>query len=245
MKKIGVILFGCCLGVLLSASVATAGPKGECNRILAKQVGQAEKIHNGVDTAASCVDLLGGLLEFLLNPNQCLVLLNNGDGTFADQVTHQVGFGPSAVAAADFNGDGFITGFDFLAWQRGLGTIAPNATKADGDADNDLDVDSSDLDVWESQYGTAAPVVAPAFRLSPQLVDLAMMMDKPETTLDSNRTEVDLAELYSAVAPDSVNRDPAPLPRRDTAQPATVSAEEERATEEDVAILSELVFSDL
>ena len=79
MKKIGVILLGCCLGVFLSASVATAGPKGECNRILAKEVGQIQKINNGVDTAASCVDLIGGLVEFITNPNQCLVLLNNGD----------------------------------------------------------------------------------------------------------------------------------------------------------------------
>ena len=79
MKKIGVILLGCCLGALLSASVATAGPKGECNRILAKEIGQIEKINNGVDTAASCVDLIGGLAEFITNPNQCLVLLNNGD----------------------------------------------------------------------------------------------------------------------------------------------------------------------
>ncbi|MBW2691885.1 MAG: hypothetical protein JRE57_04535 [Deltaproteobacteria bacterium] len=79
MKKIGVILLGCCLGVFLSASVATAGPKGECNRILAKEIGQAEKIHNGVDTVASCIDLVGGLSEFISNPNQCLVLLNNGD----------------------------------------------------------------------------------------------------------------------------------------------------------------------
>ncbi len=78
MKKIGVILFGCCLGVFLSASVATAGPKGECNRILAKQIGNFEKIHNGVDTAASCVDLLGELFEFIENPTQCLVLLNSG-----------------------------------------------------------------------------------------------------------------------------------------------------------------------
>ena len=68
MKKIGVILLGCCLGALLSASVATAGPRGECNRILAKEVGQAEKIHNGVDTAASCVDLASGLVEFIDGP---------------------------------------------------------------------------------------------------------------------------------------------------------------------------------
>jgi hypothetical protein len=79
MKKIGVILFGCCLGTFLSASVATAGPKGECNRILAKEIGQIEKIDKGVDSAASCVDLVGGLAEFIENPNQCLVLLNNGD----------------------------------------------------------------------------------------------------------------------------------------------------------------------
>jgi hypothetical protein len=79
MKKIGIILLGCCLGVFLSASVATAGPKGECNRILAKEIGQIEKINHGVDTAASCVDLVGGLSEFITNPNQCLVLLNNGD----------------------------------------------------------------------------------------------------------------------------------------------------------------------
>ena len=67
--------------------------------------------------------------------------------------------------SADFDGDGFITGFDFLAWQRGFGTPAPNAFKSDGDADNDFDVDSSDLDVWESQYGTAAPLVAAATAL--------------------------------------------------------------------------------
>ena len=79
MKKIGVILLGCCLGVFLGASVANAGPKGECNRILAKEIGQFEKIHNGVDTAASCIDLVTGLVEFITSPNQCLALLNNGD----------------------------------------------------------------------------------------------------------------------------------------------------------------------
>jgi len=35
--------------------------------------------HNGVDTAASCIDLVGGLAEFITNPNQCIDLLNNGD----------------------------------------------------------------------------------------------------------------------------------------------------------------------
>ncbi len=104
MKKIGVILLGCCLGAFLSASVATAGPKGECNRILAKEIGQFEKIHNGIDTAASCVDLIGGLIEFITSPNQCLVLLNNGDlflnpdsgvsENLCDALVNICGFGP-------------------------------------------------------------------------------------------------------------------------------------------------------
>ncbi|MCA9232205.1 MAG: hypothetical protein KDA57_16275 [Planctomycetales bacterium] len=61
--------------------------------------------------------------------------------------------------SADFDNDGFITGFDFLSWQRGFGTNAPDAEKADGDADNDTDVDGSDLSIWESQLGTVAPLV--------------------------------------------------------------------------------------
>ena len=64
--------------------------------------------------------------------------------------------------SADFDSDGFITGFDFLLWQLGVGTAAPDAVKTDGDADNDLDADHSDLDVWELQYGSAAPIVAVA-----------------------------------------------------------------------------------
>jgi hypothetical protein len=67
--------------------------------------------------------------------------------------------------SADFNGDGFVTGADFLSWQIGASTPTPNALKSDGDADNDLDVDASDLDVWQLQYGTATPLVAAASAL--------------------------------------------------------------------------------
>ncbi|MCH8839412.1 MAG: right-handed parallel beta-helix repeat-containing protein, partial [Planctomycetes bacterium] len=91
--------------------------------------------------------------------------------------------------SADFDNDGFITGFDFLAWQRGFGTPAPLAAKTDGDADNDQDVDGDDLDVWELQYGTAAPLVAavaaplvaePLFT-SGELADVALAMSQRET----------------------------------------------------------------
>jgi|GEM_PF-5637419 len=56
--------------------------------------------------------------------------------------------------SADFNSDGSINGSDFLAWQRGFGMVSPNASKGDGDADNDFDVDSEDLSIWNNQYGT-------------------------------------------------------------------------------------------
>lgn len=62
---------------------------------------------------------------------------------------------PEIPSLADFNGDGRIDGRDFLAWQRGFDK--PNAAKIDGDADNDQDVDSIDLQIWQEQYGTVVP----------------------------------------------------------------------------------------
>ena len=66
---------------------------------------------------------------------------------------------PLLPPSAEFDGDGFVTGLDFLAWQRGFGS--QSASTADGDADGDLDVDAADLGFWEDQYGTgSAPLVA-------------------------------------------------------------------------------------
>jgi len=60
---------------------------------------------------------------------------------------------------ADFNSDGYVDGFDFLAWQRGFGLTS--ATKSDGDANGDGNVDSDDLAIWEQQFSTVpAPLVA-------------------------------------------------------------------------------------
>jgi hypothetical protein len=64
------------------------------------------------------------------------------------------------AVSADFDIDGDDDGGDFLAWQRGYGLIAPNATNADGDADVDQDVDGDDLAVWRSQFGTGVVMVA-------------------------------------------------------------------------------------
>jgi len=63
--------------------------------------------------------------------------------------------------SADFVDDDIITGLDFLAWQRGFGTTS-GAVRADGNSDDDGDVDGSDLAAWELTYGQVdtTPLVA-------------------------------------------------------------------------------------
>ena len=52
------------------------------------------------------------------------------------------------VVSADFDEDGDVDGRDFLAWQRGYGTLL-GATHAMGDADGDGDVDTDDLEAFQ------------------------------------------------------------------------------------------------
>jgi hypothetical protein len=62
---------------------------------------------------------------------------------------------PPAIAG-DFNGDGQVNGRDFLAWQRGFGRPALQASAEHGDADGDRDVDGADLSLWQTNYGQPA-----------------------------------------------------------------------------------------
>jgi hypothetical protein len=59
------------------------------------------------------------------------------------------------LVSADFDGNEFVDGHDFLMWQRGYGKHKPNAVRQDGDADVDQDVDAVDLAVLELQFGTS------------------------------------------------------------------------------------------
>ena len=56
------------------------------------------------------------------------------------------------VIDSDFDGDGMVTGFDFLAWQLGFGASS-GAANGDGDANGDEAVDHLDLVYWEVGYG--------------------------------------------------------------------------------------------
>jgi hypothetical protein len=76
--------------------------------------------------------------------------------------------GLAPAVPADFDNDGFVTGNDFLAWQRGLGTPQLQGEAPKGDADGDRDVDANDLALWRGNYG--APFIAAA----------AIAADEPE-----------------------------------------------------------------
>ena len=111
----------------------------------------------------------------------------------------EVGDPPSA----DFESDGLVTGIDFLLWQRGVGTVAPNAMKIDGDADNDLDSDSSDLAVWELQYGGSELISALSISDVPEIPEVAnsaaftgpvLELDSSRSTGDGVRRSLDLEE---------------------------------------------------
>ncbi len=53
---------------------------------------------------------------------------------------------------ADFDSDGDVDGFDFLAWQRGYG--GTEASLTDGDANADGTVDENDLSAWQAAFDT-------------------------------------------------------------------------------------------
>jgi hypothetical protein len=55
---------------------------------------------------------------------------------------------------SDFDSDGDVDGNDFLAWQRGIGTV--NATRAQGDANGDGLADAADLAMWKQRAFGAA-----------------------------------------------------------------------------------------
>ena len=61
--------------------------------------------------------------------------------------------------SADFDNSGNVSGLDFLAWQRGFGST--DATKHEGNSDDDTDADASDLAAWSATFGEGPPAATP------------------------------------------------------------------------------------
>jgi hypothetical protein len=67
--------------------------------------------------------------------------------------------------SADFDQDNDVDGGDFLAWQRGLGSIGAGATFANGNANTDQTVNAADLARWRAEVGHTATSFPPASTL--------------------------------------------------------------------------------
>jgi hypothetical protein len=76
--------------------------------------------------------------------------------------------------SADFDTDGNVDGSDFLAWQRGFGTM-DGALKGQGDANDDGNVNGADLAIWQTQYGNPPPLSAANTVPEPTTLVLAML----------------------------------------------------------------------
>lgn len=72
---------------------------------------------------------------------------------------------------ADFDGDGDVSGADFLRWQIGRGTAN---SQSEGDANYTGIIDSDDLDIWKSQYET--PSLAAASTSVPEPASVLLLL---------------------------------------------------------------------
>ena len=109
-----------------------------------------------------------GLNNFGETSEDTTVLFGHvGDTAFADADTdnRHVSIGAAdakiqvlATPDADFNNDTFVTGTDFLIWQRFAGTTSPLNSKGNATYAGDTDINGIDLAAWEFQYGMTIPL---------------------------------------------------------------------------------------
>ena len=105
----------------------------------------------------------------------------------------------ASFTPTDFDGDGFVTGLDFLQLQRNFG--ASGATQSQGDSNNDNVVDTADIDNWSADYGvlalsglsapsSAAAISAPILAPEPEEAPLASVSTAQlATVVDSSSAE--------------------------------------------------------
>lgn len=76
--------------------------------------------------------------------------------------TGAVSYVTGGSSGADFDSNGIVDGNDFLRWQRNFGISNGSATKAQGDANGDGNINAADLTIWKAQFGTPGGAEATA-----------------------------------------------------------------------------------
>ena len=103
----------------------------------------------------------------------------------------------TVVEDADFDDDTFVTGSDFMIWQRNVGRTT-GVSNATGDANGDNLVNADDLAIWRLQFGTTIPVTVPlASSTSAPLIAEATL----EPALAVSQTDVLAAALLDLRQP--------------------------------------------
>ena len=107
----------------------------------------------------------------LTRPVDLASIANAAGGDSSDIGAYEAQSAPSA----DFVDNDRIDGLDFLAWQRNFGTTT-GATRIDGNADDDTDVDHSDYAAWETTFGQieTTPAIAAASSAAPAVTTAAI-----------------------------------------------------------------------
>ena len=113
------------------------------------QIGTLGMNYDGQSSTATDV-VFGDATETALNAGPSGD--RNTDSSMADATIHIL-----ATPDAEFDGDTFVTGLDFLIWQRNHGTAGPQSS---GDATGDGNIGEADLAAWELQLGDFIPLVA-------------------------------------------------------------------------------------
>ncbi len=112
-------------------------------------------------------EALGNIFNTATDPNA--IVFQYRDAVSGAVVTGEVEF---VTTDADFDGDGFVSGLDFLIWQQNVGQ-AGQTDNSNGDANGDGVVGSADLAEWQIQYGSS-PVTA-AVSAVPEPTSLSLL----------------------------------------------------------------------
>ncbi len=106
-------------------------------------------------TSSTSALLFQGAFSALSTTNLADYALTAGASTFTNNAGTPFTVVAAAADSANFDGDSDVDGTDFLIWQRGNGS--PGGL-AQGDANNDGNVNAADLAIWETQYSLPVPL---------------------------------------------------------------------------------------